>query len=77
MNIEIKIGTELFIQDKKCIVTESRKCSDCAIQKLTSSRFSSDKNSLKCGTRYNGNTSDFLCSKETRSDKKNIIFKEI
>ena len=72
--IEIPIGTKLFIEGNLCIVKEGRACSRCAIQKMTACRKSYLGLSMKCGTKDNGNTTDFICSKNDRTDKKDILF---
>ena len=76
MEIEISIGTQLLVNDVLCEVVESNKCSECEIQKGTSKMTYFHGGSMKCGTRRNANTSWMTCSKEVRSDKKNIIFKK-
>ncbi len=75
--IEIPIGTRIFINEVECEVKVGRACSRCEIQKMTSCRTNSHGNSMKCGTMKHGNTTDFICSKDDRSDKKNIIFERI
>lgn len=77
MEIELKIGTKLIINEVECEVIEGRKCSDCEIQKATSYMTLHDGRSNKCGTRHNGNTSWFTCGKEFRSDGKDILFKRL
>lgn len=77
MDIEIPIGTKLIINGVECEVAESRKCSDCEIKRATAYMFSKDGISRRCGTKLNSNTSWFACSKDCRSDKKDIIFKRI
>ena len=75
--IELSIGSKLLVNGVECMVTESRACSNCEIHKMTSGRKFSDGTSLQCGTKYGGNTSDFSCSKDMRTDNKNIIFKKL
>lgn len=75
--IEISIGTKLIINGNWCVVKEGRTCSKCAIQQMTSCRTSSQGLSMKCGTKHNGNTTDFICSKNDRTDNKNIFFEKI
>lgn len=77
MEIELKIGTKLIINDVECEVVEGRKCSDCEIQKVTCNMTLHDGRSNKCGTKNNGNTSWFACGKNFRSDKKDILFKRL
>jgi len=77
MKIDLKIGTKLIINEVECEVVEGRKCSNCEIQKATSSMILHDGRSNKCGTKHNGNTSWFTCGKEFRSDKKDIFFKRL
>lgn len=75
MEIELKIGTKLIVNGVECEVVEGNKCSTCEIQKANAMRW--DGSSKKCGTRNNGNTSCFACSKESRSDKKDILFRRL
>lgn len=75
--VEIPIGTKIIIDDKLCIVKEGRSCSRCAVQKMTACRTNTYGASLKCGTKKTGNTTDFLCSKDNRTDGKNILFESI
>ena len=77
MEIELKIGTKLIVNGAECEVIEGNKCSTCEVQKATSYITLRDGSSKKCGTRKNGNTSWFACSKESRSDKKDILFRRL
>jgi hypothetical protein len=73
MEIEIPIGTKLIINGINCEISEGRKCSICILQ----NQIKYNNVFIKCGTKHNGNVSHFSCSKETRTDKKDIIFLEI
>lgn len=75
--IELPVGTELLVNGQPCIVKEGRSCTKCVIREKTAGRKGVYGDSLQCGTRYNGNTSDFICDKDRRSDKKHTYFAKL
>lgn len=77
MEIELEIGAKVKINGNLCEVVKSRKCSDCEVQKATFGRKNYQGLDMQCGKKYGGNTTDLACSKESRSDKADIIFKRI
>ena len=77
MEIELSIGSKVLINGVECEVIKSRKCSSCQVHKSTAGRSSNSGSSLQCGTKYNGNTSDFACSKDNRTDKTDIVFSPV
>lgn len=77
MEIELEIGQKVTINGNVCEVVKSRKCSDCEVQKATQGRQNYQGVSMQCGKKSNGNTTDFACSKDIRSDKTDIIFRRV
>jgi len=75
--VEIPIGAVLLIDEEPCIVKEGRTCKKCAIRQMTAGRLNLYGGSMQCGTRENGNTSDFLCAKDVRTDKKYVYFAKV
>ena len=76
LQIELSIGTKFQVRGTKCEVVEGRSCKDCVIHKLTINDIDRLGYSLKCGYKRI-TTQGTLCSRNDRSDGKDIIFKEI
>ena len=76
LQIELSLETKLLIRGTKCEVVEGKYCKDCVIHKITFTDTDSLGYSMRCGYKRI-TTQGTLCSKNDRSDGKDIIFKEI